>query len=149
MTTAPIDLVNQPPHYKSASGLECIDVAAFLPFCEGNAFKYLFRRNAKGSAIEDVRKSRWYVARAIGGVECGEWWPRDETDVLVTNSEILGRAMDIAKSQGEEVVVRDAMLSIVGSQMSAVTRREAHFKLKLALSCIDAEIDRLESEGAK
>ncbi|WP_044871995.1 DUF3310 domain-containing protein [Pseudomonas sp. LFM046] len=59
-----LDLVNHPPHYTGhPSGIECIQVAEHLPFCLGNAFKYLFRRNAKNAASENIEKAIWYVNR--------------------------------------------------------------------------------------
>lgn len=58
------DMVNQPPHYTGhPSGVECIEVAEHLPFCLGNAFKYLFRRDAKGNPLENIEKAIWYVNR--------------------------------------------------------------------------------------
>ncbi len=60
----PADMVNHPPHYTGhPSGVECIEVAEHLPFCLGNAFKYLFRRDAKGNPLENIEKAIWYVNR--------------------------------------------------------------------------------------
>lgn len=60
------DLVNHPPHYKSASGLEVIDVIEGfdLGYHEGNILKYLLRWRKKGG-LEDLRKAHWYLARFI------------------------------------------------------------------------------------
>lgn len=42
------DMVIHPPHYNShPSGLECWDVIGPLPFCVGNAIKYLWRAGQK------------------------------------------------------------------------------------------------------
>ncbi len=57
------DAVNHPAHYTSRS-MECIELVEMLPFCEGNAIKYLWRAGLKGPALEDLRKALWYVARA-------------------------------------------------------------------------------------
>lgn len=66
--TAPrkVDAVNHPPHYKSADGLEAIDVIEGfdLGFHEGNVVKYLLRWRQKGG-IEDLRKAAWYLGRFI------------------------------------------------------------------------------------
>ena len=60
------DPVEHPAHYTShPSGVECIDVTEHMPFCEGNAVKYLWRAGAKGDRLEDLRKARWYIDRAI------------------------------------------------------------------------------------
>jgi hypothetical protein len=60
------DLVNHPPHYTShPSGVECITVTEHMGFNLGNALKYIWRADEKGSALEDLRKARWYVDREI------------------------------------------------------------------------------------
>lgn len=55
-----------PDHYKVA-GLECIDVIEKLklPFHLANALKYIWRAGRKNSAIEDIKKARWYLDRYI------------------------------------------------------------------------------------
>ena len=63
-----VDMVNEPPHYQTASGLEAIDVIeAFFSdnFNLGNVFKYISRAGKKNDRIEDLRKSRWYLDREI------------------------------------------------------------------------------------
>lgn len=62
-----IDLVNDPPHYKSERGLESIDVieAFDLGFNLGNAIKYILRCNKKGNKIQDLDKAIWYLKREI------------------------------------------------------------------------------------
>ncbi|MCQ4257448.1 DUF3310 domain-containing protein [Stutzerimonas stutzeri] len=58
------DMVNHPPHYTGhPSGVECIEVAEHLPFCLGNAFKYLYLRNACGSVVENIEQAIWHVNR--------------------------------------------------------------------------------------
>ncbi len=60
------DMVNHPPHYTShPSGVECIQVTEHMSFCIGNAVKYLWRADEKGSALEDLKKARWYIEREI------------------------------------------------------------------------------------
>ena len=52
--------------------MEAIDVIeAFFPdsFHLGNAFKYIARAGKKGDAIEDLRKSVWYLQREIARLE--------------------------------------------------------------------------------
>lgn len=62
--------VDHPEHYKSGN-FECIDVMeevfgwkAVESFCICNAFKYLYRHEAKGGT-EDLLKARWYLTYAI------------------------------------------------------------------------------------
>lgn len=62
----------RPAHYK-AGDFECIDVIEALghghSFCIGNAIKYLFRADRKPNGLEDLKKARWYVDRAIERLE--------------------------------------------------------------------------------
>lgn len=64
------DLVNHPSHYNaSPSGVECIDVVEHMPFCLGNAVKYVWRAGLKGDALTDLKKARWYLDREIARLE--------------------------------------------------------------------------------
>lgn len=57
------DLVNHPSHYQSHPIFrgECFDYTRHMTFGQGNAFKYLWRMDMKGSALLDVRKAIWYL----------------------------------------------------------------------------------------
>ena len=60
------DPINHPSHYTShPSGVEAITVTEHMSFNVGNAMKYLFRHGLKGSALDDLRKARWYIDREI------------------------------------------------------------------------------------
>lgn len=62
----PHDPVNHPRHYtQHPSGVECIQVTEWMGFNLGNAVKYIWRADEKGSAIEDLKKARWYLDREI------------------------------------------------------------------------------------
>lgn len=71
-----VDMVNHPPHYKSKSGLEAIDVIeAFVYGLEGleasdtaNVLKYVLRWKWKGG-IEDLKKARWYIDHLVRYLE--------------------------------------------------------------------------------
>lgn len=59
------DNVNHPKHYTCRDiGHECIDIVQYQTFCTGNAIKYLWRYQDKGTPLEDLRKARWYAHRA-------------------------------------------------------------------------------------
>ena len=69
-----IDMVNHPAHYEKYS-IECIDamretqgVEATKQFCICNAFKYLWRHNAK-NGDEDIKKASWYLNKAVSLME--------------------------------------------------------------------------------
>lgn len=71
-------MVNHPKHYApkfKTKSVECIDISEKLPFCLGNAFKYVWRAGDKGNfkkALEDLDKACWYLKRAIEkGHDCG------------------------------------------------------------------------------
>lgn len=66
-----IDVVNHPPHYKSDSGIESIDVIEGfgLNFHLGNVIKYILRHNKKGKPLEDLKKAKWYLDREIDKLE--------------------------------------------------------------------------------
>ena len=62
-----VDMVNEPPHYKSG-GMEAIDVIeAFFAgdFHLASVFKYIARAGRKGDYVEDLRKAAWYLQREI------------------------------------------------------------------------------------
>jgi hypothetical protein len=55
-----------PKHYRShPSGIECIQITEHMPFCEGNAIKYIWRAGLKDDKLQDLEKAAWYIARAI------------------------------------------------------------------------------------
>lgn len=59
------DDVQRPAHYnKHPSGVECIEIAEYMGFNLGNAFKYLWRGGLKNSsASQDYEKALWYLRR--------------------------------------------------------------------------------------
>lgn len=113
------DMVNHPPHYKDASGIECIEVTKHMSFCGGNCFKYLYRAGKKGSTVEDLKKAKWYAGQAY-----------DAKDFV--SLDIYHLIADIAHHRG--LGISDAMMEIANSEWYAVGCR------------INDEIARLESE---
>jgi hypothetical protein len=64
--------VNHPEHYGGEDNpYEAIKIieAFGLGFCLGNTMKYLVRAGKKGSALEDLKKARWYLSREINRME--------------------------------------------------------------------------------
>ncbi len=60
------DPVNHPSHYTShPSGVECLTVTRHMGFNLGNAMKYIWRADLKGSAIQDLEKAAFYIADEI------------------------------------------------------------------------------------
>lgn len=67
------DAVSHPSHYTSG-GIECIDCIKaalgenFMGFLIGNVIKYTYRYKDK-NGVEDLKKARWYIDRAIKEIE--------------------------------------------------------------------------------
>ncbi len=60
------DAVNHPAHYCShPSGVEVIQITEHLPFCTGNAIKYILRAPFKGKERQDLEKAIWYLQREL------------------------------------------------------------------------------------
>lgn len=69
------DVVNSPSHYNSG-GIECIqaieasmELEAFQGYLKGNILKYIWRMSYKGKALEDCKKSQWYLNKLISTLE--------------------------------------------------------------------------------
>ena len=69
------DNINHPPHYNIGS-IETIDMikncmspSEFEGYLQGNIIKYISRYKYKGSALEDLKKTEWYISRLIQEVE--------------------------------------------------------------------------------
>lgn len=60
------DIVNNPLHYISGGGMECITAIrgmlgeSFYDYCRGNILKYIWRYEHKGG-VEDLKKARKYL----------------------------------------------------------------------------------------
>ena len=76
MKTGTIDMVNHPPHYKSETGLETIEVIEAFTFDlegvesydVGNIVKYISRWKKK-NGLQDLKKAQWYLNHLINHVE--------------------------------------------------------------------------------
>ena len=70
------DPVNQPEHYRVGE-VEAIDYIAqqlgmgVKDYLLGNVHKYLHRHRFKGNALEDLKKTQWYLSRLIMEEEQG------------------------------------------------------------------------------
>ncbi|AIE83505.1 DUF3310 domain-containing protein [Fimbriimonas ginsengisoli] len=59
-----------PAHYRG-DDVMCIIERYRLGFCLGNVAKYVLR-HADKAGVEDLKKARWYLDRAISNMEKGE-----------------------------------------------------------------------------
>lgn len=114
-----VDMVNEPPHYKDASGIECIEVTKHMQFCGGSCFMHLYEADSKKNTIEDLKKAKWYAERA---------WIGNEQ----VSDEVYHLIADIAHHS--RLGVSDVMMEIARSDWYAAGWR------------INDEIARLESE---
>jgi hypothetical protein len=65
-----LDPIN-PAHYKSADGIEVIQVieAFGLDYHRASALKYLLRAGRKDDELQDMKKCAWFINRAIQKLE--------------------------------------------------------------------------------
>ena len=118
MSDIKTDMVNHPPHYKDASGIECIEVTKYMSFLGGNCFKYLYRAGSKSDAIEDLKKAAWYAEQA--------WFTEEVTDIR-----LIDNIVKIAEHRN--VNIADAMYCIYEDMWGDV------------IEYIECEIQRLEN----
>ncbi len=105
----------------------------WLPFCLGNAFKYLFRRNIKGGLRHNLEKAIWYLKREKK--RAGVWV---EEVLPGTVAIVRAKARDIAAY--EPYNVGGAMIAIVNVATGAADDTEA---LDDAIALVQAEIVRV------
>jgi len=66
------DIINHPEHY--TQGIETIDYIRSwkMDYVRGNIIKYITRYPYKGTALEDLKKAKWYLEYLIKGIEDAE-----------------------------------------------------------------------------
>jgi len=122
------DKVNHPEHYrKHPSGVECIQVTEHMGFCLGNAVKYIWRAGHKGSAIEDLKKARWYIDRELARLEPS---PSDDHHPATIGAEKLDVLLDENATLERVIrralyVVRSSVLRVI-RRVSCPNRRRSH-----------------------
>lgn len=86
------DIVNHPPHYSDHWLFlgSCIDYTRYSGFCQGNAMKYLWRFEAKGKPVEDLRKALWYINKLESGRKIPAPQLRKLEEALVNMPEQVG-----------------------------------------------------------
>ena len=113
------DMVNNPPHYKDASGVGCTEVVKHMMYFGGACFKYLYRCGNKWDDVEDLKKA----------VRCAEL---ADDDRFITDESWLRAMYQVASHRDGNI--QQAMFSIRCQQWGDV------------IEDIKAEIARLESE---
>lgn len=82
------DAIN-PQHYKSQSGVECIDVAEVYPYNIANAIKYAWRAGRKDDLLQDLKKCEWYIRRAYARA--------DDRGIVATERQFIIAQRAVAK----------------------------------------------------
>lgn len=63
------ETVNHPAHYGGEDNphevIKCLEGWSLNDFCLGNVIKYVARSGKKGAELDDLKKARWYLDRAI------------------------------------------------------------------------------------
>lgn len=69
MSELGFDPVDRPQHYAAGRKPEHEPIAVIeaweLDFCLGNCVKYISRAGRKDDEVEDLKKAKWYLERAI------------------------------------------------------------------------------------
>lgn len=125
-----VDMVNHPPHYKDASGIECIEVTQHMRFCEGSSFYYVYQAGSKGSLIEDLKTAAWYAERSWKRNKCRN----NRVHWLVQRK---GEAIADSRDKQGKTFIADVMRNIVNNRWWQ------------AYDALLTEIARLESEVSK
>lgn len=67
-----------PHHYKTNSGIECIDITKHFTYILGNAIKYAWRAGKKDNLLQDLEKCLWYLNVTIEqGYDCVSAYERE------------------------------------------------------------------------
>jgi hypothetical protein len=138
--------VVHPRHYNEhPSGVECIDVVEFVPFNPGNAFKYLYRRGAKGNLIQDLEKALWYVRREVERLKSLEGTPIGFSGKPVFELPSAARE-DLGKICAAEFALGS---DGIGEIYAGLATPRPLWGYSAWMRSITAEIDRLLTEARK
>ena len=137
------DMINQPPHYITASGIEAIEVIEQygLGLHLGCAMQYLLRAGRKGDALDDMRKASWYLCRWIDGIlgRHGVEYPSANDDpeggLSWQTPETIADAFELTGG------LREAVIYILDE--AAFAEEEGIDRIMLALDRVHVEIERV------
>lgn len=130
------DIVRRPKHYNShPSGVECIEIAEYMGFNLGNAFKHLWRGGLKETgALQDYEKALWYLQRAY---EQRAPWPQvlgfSFREIMEPRKQIFNRPSPWCEC------VRQALAAICDA-CARPEVREAERIIRRAIQCVETAI---------
>ena len=117
MQTMTADMVDHPPHYRTAAGIEAVDVIEAYGLARSwhlaSAMKYLLRAGRKGDWIEDLRKAGWYVRRWRTQIDGGMAWMPAMPDPRPR----LPAPADVVNAFGIHGAQRSAVYALLGLAM--------------------------------
>lgn len=128
--------IDHPAHYNMGK-IEVIDAIEDwqLDFCLGNAVKYIARAKHKGSELEDLKKARWYLDRAIQRLEGTPALVAHNPEVIPTYvGPFVGRRVVLILEENSGVVtVDDGEKIVVLLDVSGDTAEYSWTAFKLGL----------------
>jgi len=118
------DNINHPSHYadNKVLGHECIDISGLMPFRLGNAFKYVWRAESKGSFEQDLDKAVFYLKsylskQAIPLLETSAFCLDRLIDILMEFNEALTKAEEEKSDPGLRFHILLKIIAISGSNI--------------------------------
>lgn len=119
-----VDLVRHPPHYAEGGWpFECIDLTRLLPFCLGNAVKYVWRHRDKGNPLEDLKKAVVYLEWAIEDALPIYNYDRACRLALEFRAEVIIRRQEASLTRDEAEVYLAIPEMVYGADMDLATAR--------------------------
>lgn len=85
-----------PGHYRIGNQVQVIELIRLMPFSVANAIKYCYRNGNKNDAMEDLKKSLWYLKDYHTHVQQVNLL--DENDVLMLSYKTLSGLNDWEKT---------------------------------------------------
>ena len=146
---ADYEYVNHPAHYgKHPSGVEAIELCEVLSFNVGSAFKYVYRRDDKANAIQDLQKARWYIVREIELLKATwrRFLPSWINSMLLTNPDMGEHHYELADRIRVTEKNTHAKLFYNAVLISTETGNYASQDLPAAVKAIDALIQVYSKE---
>jgi hypothetical protein len=124
-------MINRPPHYNShPSGQQCVTFSEHLGFNLGNAWKYVWRQGLKNDSVEDLRKSLWYLDRAIDNQTIPL---RRQADL----PESVYAAYEAFRHEGRGERLHNALKAMWGSQFTSEPAALLRYARKVVQSVIN------------
>ena len=126
------DKINHPKHY-TAGNIEVYDFieAWNLDFACGNVIKYVARAPYKGTHLEDLKKAKWYLEKAI---------ERQEARIAQDVADVLSGEKAPMDTMSYNEAKMQFALQQKALEIKAEREKEAYFLMK-------QEVERMKEEN--